>query len=193
MKDINIQNSPIEFTLLFPYNNKDIPLIYSDKKSSRKLSAFYELGIYNSFYKPNLLHKLFLRGEYNNTINLVKSRELYFDLNIKDNKKSNLVFLWSGKCTKNEREIIQCFFSENSDELYELYKKYDSDNYDDRDKSYFKSKIDDILSLLAFKVSIIDIRNRDKEKKERKLLLYVSIIYLILLGVISLGLLTKQL
>lgn len=192
MQDINIQNSPIEFTLLFPYNNKDVPLIYSDKKSSRELSAFYELGMYNNFYKPSLLHKLFLRGE-NNTINLVKSRELYFDLNIKDNKKSNLVFLWSGKCTKNEREIIQDFFSENSDELYELYKKYHSDNYNDRDKSYFQSKIDDILSLLAFKISIIDIKNKNKEKWEKKLLLYLSIIYSILLGVISIGLLTKQL
>lgn len=193
MKDISIQSSPIEFTLLLPYDNKDISLVYSDKKSSRELSALYELGMYNNSYKPTILHRLFSINEYNNKVNLIKSRKTYFDLNNKNNKESRLIFLWSGRCTSHERDIMQDFFSESSDEIYELYTKYHQNNHDEHERVKLSNQIDNIISLLVFKANIIDVKNNNKEKREKRLLLSISIIYIILLGVITFGLLAKQL
>lgn len=193
MKEINISNSTIDFTLLLPYNNKDIPLIYSDKKSSLELSAFYELGIYNNHYSSSLFSRLFSVDGYTNKVNLIKSHELYLDLKNKNSKKSNIIFLWSGKCSKEERKLMQDSLSLNSDELYDLYTNYHNDNYNDNEKKYFLDRINDILRILAFRASIIDLQNKHKEKRKRNLLLILSIIYLISLGITTFILMAKLL
>lgn len=167
------------FAILAPFKGRDRLFVYSDKKDALRMFAMYNLGEYNKSDSLSCLSSLD-SFEY---VNVVESKKTYNDLcndlYNDNNRMAKLKFLWTGKCSERERNILQKYFSMHTDLIYFSLKDFLMSSAD-TSVSIKNNEIEDVVSLLSYQAKMVDLSYRAKRKKRKLILQFAFIIYILI-------------
>lgn len=173
------------FAIVASVRGKDKLCIYSEKKEALRMLSMYNLGEYNNQYYPSLFNSFFSSDILSDRINAIESEKEYHSIDSADERTAKIKFIWSGECTKKQREKLEKQFSKYSDEIYDsirnsMYNKGMILSVNDR-SVLVNSNIEDYISLLSYQADRFNLINKKKRKQKEKILYLLFSTYIILL------------